>query len=354
MKISKKTFTFVAIALMVVLSVVLLLNNRNKNLAKAKKNVVLSNFPVYVAKASFEDINISLEYNGTVLPNAEVSIASETNGKVVAVYAELGSFVSKGSVLIKLDDRIKQANFITAKANYEKIKKDLERYEKLYAEKSISENQIEQMRFQFTNAEAQYNIALKQLEETKIVAPFSGFVSSKMVEVGQVVSTGTTLMNLIDIGTVKIRIQVPEKDILKLKLGDIVEITSELIPGEKFIGKIQNIGFKADEAKTYPVEIQVKNPKNLLKAGMFVSTRIPSAVKGRTLLIPREALVGSSLEPKVYVVENNVARLKPIVLGGEYGKKLEVVQGLRDGELVVVEGIVNLKDGTSVQIVGQN
>ncbi len=354
MKCRKKIFTLTAIFLLVILSIGLLLNNRSKNLAKAKKNVVLTNFPVYVAKASVEEINLSLEYNGTVQPNAEVSIASETNGKVVAVNADIGSYVSKGTVLIKLDDRIKQANFITAKANYEKMKKDLERYEKLFAEKSISENQIEQMRFQFTNAEAQYNIALKQLEETKITAPFSGFVTSKMVEVGQVVSPGTPLMNLVDINTVKVRIQVPESDILKIKKGDLVEITTELLPGEKLIGKIQNIGYKADEAKTYPVEVQVNNNKNLLRASMFVRARIPSAIKGRTLLIPREALVGSSLEPKVYIVENNVAKLIPIVLGNEYGKKLEVVKGLQEGQLVVVEGIVNLKDGTSVQIVGQN
>ncbi|MGC8957044.1 MAG: efflux RND transporter periplasmic adaptor subunit [Candidatus Kapaibacteriota bacterium] len=354
MKKSKKLLTLFAIALLILLSVGLLFNNRSKNLAKAKKNVVLSTFPVYVSKAKVEDINLSLEYNGTVLPNAEVNIASETNGKVVAVNANLGSYIAKGAILIKLDDQIRQANFLTAKASYEKMKKDLERYEKLYAEKSISENQIEQMRFQFTNAEAQYNIAKKQLEETKIVAPFSGFITSKMVEVGQVVSTGTPLMSLIDISNVKIRIQVPERDILKLKIGDVVEIKSDLLPQEKFIGKIQNIGYKSDEAKTYPVEIIVKNPKNLLKAGMFVRATIPSAIKGRTLLIPREALVGSSLDPKVYIVENNVVKLKPIVLGNEYGKKLEVLRGLNEGDLVVVEGIVNLKDGTSVQIVGQN
>lgn len=353
MKTQRKLITITAFAIIILLSVGLLLNNRSKNIAKAKKNVVLTTFPVYVSKVAFEDVDLSLEYVGTVLPNAEVSIASETNGKVVSVNANLGDFVSKGAVLVKLDDRIKQANFATAKANYEKVKKDLERYEKLYAEKSISENQLDQIRFQFTNAEAQYNIAAKQLEETKIVAPFSGFITAKMVEVGQVISPGTPLMSLIDINQVRIRIQVPEKDILKLKTGDEVEIYSDLLPNEKFIGKIQHIGFKADDAKTYPVEVLVRNPKNILKAGMFVRAKIPSAIRTRTLLIPREALVGSSLEPKVFVVENNIAKLRQVVIGNEFGKKLEVLQGLREGELVVVEGLINLKDGTTVEIVKQ-
>ncbi len=349
----RKIILITAIFLIIILSVALLVNNRTKNLAKAKRNVILTTFPVYVSKVQIEDINLNLEYIGTVVPNAEVNISSETNGRVVSVGANLGDFVSKGAVLVKLDDRIKLANYQTAKANFDKIKKDLERYQKLYKENSISESQMEQLQFQFVTAESQLIIAKKQLEECNITAPFSGFVSSRMVEVGQVVSPGNTLLSLIDIGTVKIRIQVPETDILKIKLGDNVEIKSDLIPNEKFLGKIQNIGFKADEAKTYPVEIIVKNRKNLLKGGMFAKVTIPSAIRGEKLLIPREALVGSKTEPKVYVVENNTAHLKTISIGNEYGRKLEVLSGLSPGDLVVIEGIVNLKDGTSVQIVEQ-
>lgn len=353
MKTKSKTATLIAIGLILVLSVALLINNKFKNIAKAKKIVVLTKFPVYVARATVEDINLNFEFSGTVYPNAEVNIASETNGKVVSVGAKLGDYVSKGTLLVKLDDRIRLANYQTAKANFEKLKKDYERYQQLYREKSISESQMEQVQFQYLNAEAQLKIAEKQLEECRITAPFSGFVSSRTVEVGQVVSPGSPLMNLIDIGTVKVRIQVPEKEILAIKPGEEVIIKTELIPNEKYLGKIQNIGFKSDESKTFPAEIVVNNRRNLLKGGMFVKVEIPSIKRGKALLIPREALVGSKTEPKVYVVENNVARLRNVVLGNDYGKKLEIIQGLSDGELVVVEGLLNLKDGTSVEIVEQ-
>ncbi len=353
MKTKTKTATLIAIFLILALSVALLLNNKSKNIAKAKKIVVLTKFPVYVARASFEDIDLKLEFNGTVYPNADVNIASETNGKVVFVGAKLGDYVSKGALLVKLDDRIRLANYQTAKANFEKVQKDYERYQQLFREKSISESQMEQIQFQYLNAEAQLKIAEKQLEECRITAPFSGYVTSKMVEVGQVVSPGTPLMNLIDIGTVKIRIQVPENEILTIGPGDEVIIKTELIPNERYIGKIQNVGFKSDESKTYPAEIIVSNKRNLLKGGMFVKVEIPSIKRGRALLIPREALVGSKLEPKVYVVENNLARLRNVTLGNDYGKKLEIIQGLSEGDLVVVEGLLNLKDGTSVEIVEQ-
>ncbi len=351
---SKKKITTIAIVLLLVISAVaLLMNNRAKFQAKAKKNVILTTFPVNVAKITFEEINLTLEYSGNVLPNAEVNIASETNGKVVAVNANLGDYVAKGTVLIKLDDEIKMANLQTAEANLKKAKADLERYEKLHSENSVSDTQLEQFRFLYETAESQYKIAKKQVEDTRIRAPFSGFVTSKMVEVGAIVSPGTPLINLVDISTVKIRIQVPEKDIAKIKKGDLVEITSDIYPKEKFTGTIQNIGYKADEAKTYPVEITLRNRNNLLKAGMFVRVKIPSAIRGKTLLMPREALVGSYLEPKVFVVENNVARLRSIIIGNEIGKKLEVLSGLNEGNVVVTEGQLNLKDGTPVQIVEQ-
>ncbi|MFN3780980.1 MAG: efflux RND transporter periplasmic adaptor subunit [Candidatus Kapaibacteriota bacterium] len=353
MKTRTKTATLIAIFLILALSVALLINNKSKNIAKAKKIVVLTKFPVYVSRATYEDVNLKLEFNGTVHPNAEVNISSETNGKVVFIGANLGDYVSKGALLVKLDDRIRLANYQTAKANFDKVKKDYERYQQLYNEKSVSESQMEQIQFQYLNAEAQLKIAEKQLEESRITAPFSGFITSKMVEVGQVVSPGTPLMNLIDIGTVKIRIQVPEKEVLAIKPGDEVIIKTELIPNEKYVGKIQSLGFKSDESKTYPAEIIVNNKRNLLKGGMFVKVEIPSIKRGRALLIPREALVGSKLEPKVYVVENNIAKLRDVVLGNDYGKKLEVTQGLSDGDLVVVEGLLNLKDGTSVEIVEQ-
>jgi RND family efflux transporter MFP subunit len=348
---SKKIIFWSSVLLIVLISVGLLLSNRARYKAKARQNVILTTFPVTVEQVKYENLDITLEYSGTVFPNADVNIASESPGKVVAVNADLGDYVAKGKILVQLDNELKIANLQTAEANYEKAKKDLERYEQLFKEKSATAAQLDQARFAYETAEAQYKIAKKQLEDTRIKAPFSGFISARNVEIGSVISTGAMLFNLIDLSTVRVKIQVPEKDIFKIRRGDKVKLSTDALVGEIFTGTIENVGNKADEAKTYPVEIFVKNPKNLLKAGMFVRVQIPSAIKGKSLLISRQSLVGSIRNPQVYVVENNIARLRNIQIGSEVGKKLEVISGLKEGELVITNGIINLKDNTKVTIV---
>lgn len=335
-------------------SVALLLNNKAKMKEKISKNVILSEFPVTVEPATIEELNLSLEYVGSVFAFSDVNIQSESPGKIVQVKVDVGDYVSKGTLLAKLDDEIKFANLQSAEANLQKARKDYQRFEQLYKEKSINESQLDQAKFFLETAEAQYKIAKKQVEDTKIIAPFNGYIAARNAEIGAVVSANTVLFNLVDISNVRVKIHVPEKDLVKIKEGDKVEVFSDLYPDIKYEGKIQSIGAKGDEVRTFPVEIIVKNERKALRAGMFVRVRIPSVIKGKTLLIPRQALIGSVKNPQVYVVENKIAHLRNIKLGNtEAGDKLEVIQGLSDGELVVTNGIINLKDSSKVIIVQQ-
>jgi len=229
---SKKIIFWSSVLLIVLISVGLLLSNRARYKAKARQNVILTTFPVTVEQVKYENLDITLEYSGTVFPNADVNIASESPGKVVAVNADLGDYVAKGKILVQLDNELKIANLQTAEANYEKAKKDLERYEQLFKEKSATAAQLDQARFAYETAEAQYKIAKKQLEDTRIKAPFSGFISARNVEIGSVISTGAMLFNLIDLSTVRVKIQVPEKDIFKIRRGDKVKLSTDALVGE--------------------------------------------------------------------------------------------------------------------------
>ncbi|MGQ9818420.1 MAG: efflux RND transporter periplasmic adaptor subunit [Candidatus Kapaibacteriales bacterium] len=349
----KLFFLWIIIIFTLLGSIALLFNNKAKMKEKIAKNVILSEFPVTVEPAKIEELKLTLEYVGSAYAFADVNIQSESIGKIAEIKANMGDYVKKGTILAKLDDEMKLANLQSAEANFQKAKKDYQRFEQLFKEKSINESQLDQAKFLLETAEAQYRIAKKQVEDTKIVAPFSGLITMRNAEVGAVVSTNTILFNLVDISTLRIKIQVPENDILKIKEGDKVQIISDLKPDLILDGKIQSIGAKADESRTFPVEILVKNERNFLRAGMFVRVRIPSISKGKTLLIPREALVGSIKNPQVYVVENQIARLRNIKLGTEVGKKLEVLSGLSEGELVVTNGLINLKDSTKVILVQQ-
>jgi RND family efflux transporter MFP subunit len=137
-----------------------------------------------------------------------------------------------------------------------------------------------------------------------------------------------------------------------LKAGDAVEVTTDVYPGVKFPGKISTLSAKADEAHTYPIEIVLNNAKDHpLRAGMFGKVMFTSIARTEVVSIPRQALVGSLKNPQVFILEQQIARLRTVVVGSETGTELGVVGGLQDGDLVVVNGQNNLKDSMSVEVI---
>jgi len=351
---AKKTFFYVISLLIIIAVVVILISNRKINLEKSKKNVIMQSFPVTVTPVSMKSLDESLAMTGTVYANSEVQVLSETQGRVINLYTDIGSPISKGGPIAKVDDELKQAALISAQANYDKTKKDFERYEKLNKEKSVNDAQVEQSRLAFQTAEAQLIIAKRQLNDTKIVAPISGIVTSKPIEVGSVISMNTPIVTIVDISTLKIRVNIPESDAFKLKTGDNVELTTDVYPGTKFNAKVKSVNAKGDESHTYPVEINMANNRvHPFKSGMFVRINFTTIMKKETMTVPRVCLVGSVREPYVYVVENNIAKLRKILVGSENGNYLEIKSGLSNGELIVTNGQVNLRDNTPVTIVKQ-
>jgi len=177
-------------------------------------------------------------------------------------------------------------------------------------------------------------------------------VTARPVDVGAMVQPGMTVANVVDITTLKVRLNVAERDVFKLGEGDRVEVTTEVYPGVRFDGKIQSIASKGDEAHTYPVEVVLQNSKqHPLKAGMFGRVAFTSVGVEKALTIPRDALVGSVKEPKVFVVDSTRAFLRSIVVGEISGGTLTVTGGLREGERVVVNGQNNLQDSTTVSVI---
>jgi RND family efflux transporter MFP subunit len=142
--------------------------------------------------------------------------------------------------------------------------------------------------------------------------------------------------------------------VFRIKIGDQAEITTDVYPGVKFYGRVETISAKGDDAHTYPVEIGLSNnTKNPLKAGMFGRVSFVSTVQSAALVIPRDALVGSVKNPQVYVMENGRAFLRKIVIGQEVSTNLTIINGLKEGETVIVSGQNNLTDNSRVSVIKQ-
>ena len=331
--------------------IALLLNNKAKMEAKSE-NAKIEAYPVNVVEVTKSKAQRDLEMVGTITANNDVAIVSEAQGRVTKVYAEVGDYKSAGSPLIQLDDELKLAGFKTAEVNYQKTKKDYERYQALLASKAVTDAQLESAKLAYQSAEAQYIVAKKGYEDTKITTPISGIVTSRNVDIGNYVNKNMVVAEVVDISKLKVKLNVAETDVFKLNVGDKVKISTDVYPGITFPGKIETISDKGDEAHTYPVEVIFMNSKeHPLKAGMFGKVAFNSVSKGEKLLIPRDALIGSIKNPQVFVIKNGIAKIRDLVVGSTYNNKLEVLSGLKEGERVVVNGQNNLADNYKVMVV---
>jgi RND family efflux transporter MFP subunit len=312
---------------------------------------IATSYSVSVVTAMKKDVTDSFSQVGTIVAYNDVAILSETSGRVVKVRAEVGDYKPAGSVLVEVDSELREAAYKAANATYEKAKKDLERYETLYKERSISDSQIEQARWSYQSAESQYIVARRQLSDTKITTPISGIITARSVNVGMMVMgapQATIVANVVDISRLKVKVNVAEKDVIRLKIGEKVDVTTDVFPGEVFTGSIFSISSKGDEGHTYPVEVVLANSKLQLKAGMFGRILFMPKSTGNLIVIPRESIVGSVKNATVYVIKDNTAQARSVVVGKELGRSVEILSGLQEGEQVVLNGQNNLSDGASV------
>lgn len=315
-------------------------------------NTIATAYSVSVVTAETKTIPDNFSLVGTIAANNDVVIMSETSGRVVKVHAQVGEFKQAGSVLVEVDDELREAAYKTAQMTYEKAKKDLQRYEALYKEGSVAESQIEQVRWNYQNAEAQYIVARRQYRDTKITTPISGIVTARPVDIGTMLQGApqpSVVANVVDISKLKAKVRVGEKDVFKLSVGDNVTVTTDVYPGVSFEGRILTISAKGDDAHTYPVEVGLNNStKYPLKAGMFGTISFRPVSSNKNILLPRESIVGSVKNATVYVVKDNIAKLRPVTVGAEVGTSVEILSGLSEGDLVVVNGQNNLKDNVPV------
>ncbi|SFC25842.1 RND family efflux transporter, MFP subunit [Flexibacter flexilis DSM 6793] len=328
------------------------LAENKKVIDQRSKIVPASAVPVMVVSVGNAIFNEDLSVIGTIVANSEVKIVSETQGRATGVNFKLGDTKGKGVVLVQIDDELKRANLSVAKANLDKAKSDLDRYEELLKTKAATDAQVESYRYSFKSAESQYITARRQLNDTRITMPVAGTVTSKDIELGSMVQVGTVVANIVDVSRLKVKVNVAEADVIKIKEGQKVTVATDVYPGVQFKGTITTINVKGDEAHTYPVEIALDNStKNPLRAGMFAHVHFDGLTSRSILNIPREALIGSVKDPQVYVIENNKAVLRSVVIGAETETALEVISGLKEGEQVVLSGHINLRDGVAVQVI---
>lgn len=345
----KKTIWILIIAVLLGLTVWKLFINKSESENKVYHRDTEAKIQVTTTKASYQNLFEEKKYIGTITVNRENKIASETQGKVIYVGINEGDYINKGHVITRVDNTMLKLQLEAAEVQLEGIMLDIKRYENLSKGDAIPAVQLEKTNIAMRTVEIQIKTLKEQISRTTILSPFSGVVTMKFFDLGSVLGPGVPLFQLTDISVLKLNLNVPESEITRFSEGLQVEILSDVYPDYKYEGTVSMVGAKGDDSHNFPVQITVKNSKAYpLKPGMFGTVKIGNTISKASLSIPVAALVGTIKEPKVYKVENGKAYLKDITIGISTKDYFEVLNGLADGDEIVISGQMNLYNGALV------
>jgi membrane fusion protein, multidrug efflux system len=335
--------------------------NRDKASAEIAKELVAVPFTVTAAYVKQETFKASLSLRGTVEPHLTATIFSEADGKIISLNINKGVRITKGQILAVIDGKIRAANvqlntigYNKAVAENEKANTDYSRMKALFAENNATKAELENAELQLKAATAalssfdqQVFISKQQLQQTIIKAAFSGVLVDKKANTGDYVQPGTPLGVAVDLDRVIIKVFVPENFITQLNIGTSVLMTADVFPNAEFTGKVKTIVPVASEAKSFPVEIELKNTqKNKLMAGFSMTARFSPNTAAIAFVIPRTALVGGMENPFVYVIDDKKKPIKKVVqVGNAHGTDIAILGGLQVGEIVITSGQSNIEAG---------
>jgi len=351
-----KKVIYIVVALAVVgLGAYVLMKNKAKNENEtARISEVNNSVAVRIDTVKSEVPNQDYIANGTFTPSQELEFPSENSGRVVKVLVDEGDAVRIGQTLAIIKGDQLNIQLQNAKATYENAQSDALRYENAFKTGGVTKQQLDQAKLQLTNAKSQYDAARINIGDASIKSSINGIVNKRNIEPGSVVAPGTVLFELVNVSTLKLKVNVDEQHVAGLKLGNSIKVTASVYPDKTFTGKITFIAPKADASLNFPVEIEVaNNPDSEIKAGMYGTANFSAGAKQTTPIktIPRIAFVGGVANNQVFVVKDSVVKLTKIVSGRIFGDQVEVLDGLKEGEIVVTSGQINLTDGAKVSAI---
>jgi RND family efflux transporter MFP subunit len=306
---------------------------------------------VRIAAVKKEAVDLDFSANGNFAPNQELNFLSENAGRVTRIYVDEGDRVNKGQVLARVDAEIINTDRETAQATLDNAIKDEARYVNSFKTGGVTQQQLDQVKLATKNARLRLQSSARRVSDANIKSPINGIVNKRYIEVGAFVTAqGTQLFELVDVSKLKLKVNVNEGQVANLNVGDKVQIKSNVFPADNFSGKITFIAAKADGTLNFPIDIEVENNhKNTIKAGMYGTAVFKFPKQAAAITIPRGAFVGSVSSNQIFVLENgNTAKLRKVIAGRTIADQVEIIEGLKEGETVIVSGQINLIDGSSV------
>jgi membrane fusion protein (multidrug efflux system) len=290
----------------------------------------------------------TLEALGTAAARESVTITAKVSEKVEQVHFDSGDQVRAGQVLVTLSDRAQSAGVGEASAALAEAQKTFDRTQALAAQKLIAANQLDVARAARDAARARLTAQQAGVGDRVIVAPFAGVLGLRQVSPGSLVTPGTVVTTLDDVSGILLDFSVPERNLSALAVGNTVRARSDAFPGETFEGRITSVGSRVDPStRALAARAEFANPQRRLRPGMLLNVELEQSTR-QALQVPELALDQLGEQAFLSRVVGDKVEHVPVKIGARRPGWVEVLDGVKAGDKVVVEGIVKLKDGAKI------
>jgi len=311
---------------------------------------------VEVARAESVTLTDDVQAVGSLKSSQGVMLRPEVSGRIARLGFSDGQRVRRGQLLVQLDDTLQRAQLQQAEAQASIARTNLQRSRELLAQNFVSQSAVDQNAASLQVAEAQVALAQAQLARMKVMAPFDGTAGLKLVDVGDYVKDGADIVNIENLAALTVQFALPERYIDRLRTGQAVEVAVDALPGRSFKGRVLAVDSQVDaNGRALQVLAEVDNPGALLKPGMFARPRVEFSQRVGAVVVPEEALVPLGASQFVFKVVDGadgqkLAQRLEARVGLRLPGKVEIVEGLQAGDMVVTAGQARLLRGDRVPV----
>jgi membrane fusion protein (multidrug efflux system) len=316
-----------------------------KGAAGRPKNITAD---AYVVKP--QSFSNTYTASGSLLANEEVEIHPEMPGRVTSISFREGSVVRKGQLLIQLFDADLKANLQKLQEQKKLQQATESRYRELIRIGGISKQEYEASQTSVSGINADIAIAQAEISKMRVLAPFDGTIGLRNISVGAVVSPTTTIATLQQVGQLKIEFAIPDQYRNQLRLGQEVRFS---VDGRQdtLSGKISAIEAGADlRSRTVRARALVPNSKGELVAGSFAHVVVTFETNNNAIMVPSQAIIPTTRDKKVALVRSGKAQMTTVLTGVRTAERVEVLQGLREGDTILVTGLMQVKPNMAVKV----
>lgn len=308
--------------------------------------------PIQAQAVSPAPFTAMLLLTGTIKAVEDVIVSTEEGGVLKQWKFQKGDAVKRGDVLAVFNDDIIRPMYESADAQYRIAEMNYSKQQKVFEEAGISEIQVLTSQYQRDAARAQAELAKARLDRTRMKTTISGILDERRYNEGELAPPGAPVARVVNLDQVKLLVSVPENYAGAVRTGTSVEVNVTALPGETFKGHVTFVSASVQpDNRTVTVEALLRNTTRKLKPDMIARAKIVESVQRQSILVD-ESLVQQVDQRTmiVYVLESGKARRRTVTLGSRNDSKVEIVSGLKSGDMLITSGTQNLYDGVPVEV----